>query len=165
MPDSSLSLLMMNRGEEIMTELHSIAEWVRQRDEPIKTFFSALLGVAVASSFAIAADGVTLRLAGNGFLRDQTTNSVVVVLITFLWTAASVVLGGYVVARLHDTRAALFTYIVLELLLGAGLVALIWSPGSPWYDISVLVLIIPCAILGSAMAPPRGLKWMVRPIR
>lgn len=142
--------------------LHSIAESVRKQDEPIKTFFAAALGVAVATAFATIADVATLRLAAGGLLRDETTNSVVVLLVTFLWTAGSVVLGAYVVARLHDTRSALFTFIVLEVLIGAGLIAVYWSAGARWYDTAILVVIIPCAILGTALAPPRGLKWMAR---
>jgi hypothetical protein len=106
----------------------------------------------------------TLELAGNGFLRDQTNNSVVVLLLTFLWTAASVVLGGYVVARVHDTPYAVSTFIVLELLLGAGMVAEFWSPAVSWLDTVAFLFVIPCAILGAALAPPRGLKWMVRPV-
>lgn len=101
-------------------------------------------------------------MAAGGLLRDETTNSVVVLLVTFLWTAGSVVLGAYVVARLHDTRSALFTFIVLEVLIGAGLIAVYWSAGARWYDTAILVVIIPCAILGTALAPPRGLKWMAR---
>lgn len=142
---------------------HSIAESVRQRDEPIKTFSAALVGFAVATAVAVIADWVTVGLAGGSFLREETGNNVVVLLITLLWTAGSVVLGGYVVARLHDTRAAIFTFIVLEVLVGAGIVAVYWTPGARWYDTAVLLFIIPCAVLGTALAPPRGLKWMARP--
>ncbi len=141
--------------------LHSIAELVRKREEPIKTFFAASLGVVAATAFAIIADWATIRLAG-GF-RNDTANGVVVLLITFLWTAGSVVLGGNVVARLHDTRSALFTFIVMEVLIGAGFVAVYWSPAASWYDTAILVFIIPCAVLGTALAPPRGLKWMAQP--
>jgi hypothetical protein len=144
--------------------LHAIAESIRRRDEPGKTFFAALFAVVVANLFAATADWATVRLAGGGFLRDQTTNGVVVLLFTFLWTAASVVLGGYVVARLHDTRSSVSAFIVLELFFGAGLIAEFWSPAASWFDTVVLLFVIPCAILGAALAPPRGLKWMVEPV-
>ncbi len=143
--------------------LHAIAESIRQREEPVKTLFAALFAVIVANLFALGAIWATLRVAGDGFLRDQTTNSVVVLLFTFLWTAGSVVLGGYVVARLHDTRYAVSTFIVLELLFGAGMVAEFWSPAAAWFDTVALLFVVPCAILGAAMAPPRGLKWMAQP--
>jgi len=144
--------------------LHGIAESIRRRDEPVKTFLAALLAVVVANAFAIIADWSTIRVAGDGFLREETANGVIVLLITFLWTAASVVLGGYVVARVHDTRFAVSTFIVLELLLGAGMVAEFWSPAASWFNAAAFLFVIPCAILGATLAPPRGLKWMIQPV-
>jgi hypothetical protein len=144
--------------------LHTIAEAVRRRDEPIKTVLAALFGLLVASTFAIAGDWLTIWLAGDGFLRDQSTNGVVVLLITFLWTAGSVVLGGYVVARLHDTRGTLSAFMVLELFFGAGMVAEFWTPAASWYDTLAILFVIPCAVLGAMLAPPRGPKWAARSI-
>jgi hypothetical protein len=144
--------------------LHTIAEAVRRRDEPIKTLLAALLGVLVASTFAIAGGWLTIWLAGDGFFRDQSNNGVVVLLILFLWTALSVVLGGYVVARLHDTRATLSAFMVLELFFGAGMVAEFWTPAGSWYDTLAILFVIPCAVLGAMLAPPRGPKWAARSV-
>jgi len=119
----------------------------------MKTFLAALFGVIVANLFAVTADWATIRLAGDGLLRDQTTNGVVVMLFTFLWTAVSVVLGGYVVARVHDTRRSVSSFIVLELFFGAGLIAEFWSPAAGWVNALALLLVIPFAILGAALAP------------
>ena len=143
--------------------LHEIAEAIRHREEPIKTIMAALFALVIASAFAIAGDWLTIRLAGDGFLRDQSTNGVVVLLITFFWTAASVVLGGYVVARLHNTRGAISTFIILELVLGAGMIAEFWSPAASWYNTVALLFVIPCAVLGAVLAPPRGIKWTAHP--
>lgn len=140
--------------------LHQIAESIRHREEPVKTIMAALFGLVIASAFAIAGDWLTIRLAGDGFLRDQSTNAVVVLLITFFWTAASVVLGGYVVARLHNTCGAISTFIILELVLGAGMIAEFWSPAASWYNTVALLFVIPCAMLGAVLAPPRGIKWI-----
>jgi predicted permease len=139
--------------------LHAFAASIRSRDEPIKTVITALIGLLVASSFAIAGVWLTIGLAGDGFFRDQSTNSVVVLLITFLWTAGSVVLGGYIVARLHYTRGTLSAFMVLELFFGAGMVAEFWTPAASWYDTVALLFVIPCAILGATLARPRGLNW------
>lgn len=139
--------------------LHTIAEAVRGRDEPIKTFLAALSGVFVASTVAIAGGWLTMWLAGDGFFREQSNNGVVVLLIMFLWTALSIVLGGYVVARLHDTRGTLSAFMVLELFFGAGMVAEFWTPAGSWYDTLAILFVIPCAALGAMLAPPRGPKW------
>lgn len=136
--------------------LHEIAESIRRRDEPIKTVMTALFGLLVASSVAIAGDWLTMGLAGGGSVRDAATNPVVVLLIAFLWTAASVVLGGYVVARLHNTRGALSTFILLEMMLGAGMIAEFWSPAASWYNTLALLLVIPCALLGAFLVRPVG---------
>src|SRR5450756_695987 len=114
--------------------LHAMAESVRRRREPMKTVIAALLVLLVASLFAIAGDWLTVQLGGDAFLREQSSSATIVVLITFLWTAASVVLGGYVVARLHNTRGAVSAYIVLELILGAGMLAEFWRSSAAWYD-------------------------------
>lgn len=143
---------------------HAIAESIRHRDEPIKTVMAALLGLIVASAFAIFGDGITIRLARGGFLRDETTDGVVVQLIAFLWTAGSVVLGGYLVTRVHTTRGALSTFILLEMVLGAGMVAEFWSPTASWYDTLAVLLVVPCALLGAFLVQPRGIKWTSRRI-
>lgn len=137
--------------------LHTIADAVRQRDEPIKSGLAALLGLLVANAFAIAGDSTIIWLAGDA--RDQATNAVVLLLITLLWTGLSVVLGGYVVARVHDTRGALSAFMVLEMFLGAGMVAEFWSPAAAWYDTLAILFVIPFAVLGAMLAPPRGPKW------
>jgi predicted anti-sigma-YlaC factor YlaD len=142
--------------------LHAMAESVRRRREPMKTVIAALLGLLVASLFAIAGDWLTVQLGGDAFLREQSSSATIVVLITFLWTAASVVLGGYVVARLHNTRGAVSAYIVLELILGAGMLAEFWRSSAAWYDTVAVLFVIPCALLGASLARPRGLNWSTR---
>ena len=142
--------------------LHVIAESVRARREPIKTVLAALFGLLVSSAVAISGNWLTIRLGGDVFLSEQSSYATMVVLITFLWTAVSVVLGGYVVARLHNTRGALSVFIVLELTLGAGMVAEFWSSGASWYDTVAVLFVIPCALLGASLLRPR---WLTRNAR
>jgi hypothetical protein len=142
--------------------LHVIAESVRARREPIKTVLAALFGLLVSSAVAISGNWLTIRLGGEVFLSEQSSYATMVVLITFLWTAVSVVLGGYVVARLHNTRGALSVFIVLELTLGAGMVAEFWSSGASWYDTVAVLFVIPCALLGASLLRPR---WLTRNAR
>lgn len=142
--------------------LHAVAESVRGRREPIKTVLAALFGLLVSSAVAISGNWLTIRLGGEVFLSEQSSYATMVVLITFLWTAVSVVLGGYVVARLHNTRGALSVFIVLELTLGAGMVAEFWSSGASWYDTVAVLFVIPCALLGASLLRPR---WLTRNAR
>jgi hypothetical protein len=142
--------------------LHAIAESVRRRREPMKTVLAALFGLLVSSLFAISGNWLTIRLGGEAFLSEQSSYATIVVLITFLWTAASVVLGGYVVARLHNTRGALSVFIVLELMLGAGMLAEFWSSAASWYDTVAVLFVIPCALLGASLLQPRWLTGSAR---
>lgn len=146
-----------NAGGIVWKRLHVVAESVRGRREPVKTVLAALFGLLVSSLFAISANWLTVRVGGEAFLSEQSAYATMVVLITFLWTAASVVLGGYVVARLHNTRGALSLFIVLELMLGAGMLAEFWSSDASWYDTIALLFVIPCALLGASLLRPRWL--------
>lgn len=146
-----------NAGGIVWKRLHVVAESVRGRREPVKTVLAALFGLLVSSLFAISANWLTVRVGGEAFLSEQSACATLVVLITFLWTAASVVLGGYVVARLHNTRGALSLFIVLELMLGAGMLAEFWSSDASWYDTIALLFVIPCALLGASLLRPRWL--------
>jgi hypothetical protein len=130
----------------------------------MKTVLAALFGLAVSSLFAISGNWLTIRIGGEAFHGEQSSYATVVLLITFLWTAASVVLGGYVVARLHNTRGAVSAYIVLELLLGAGMLSEFWSSGAAWYDTVAVLLVIPCALLGASLLQPRWLTGRARHI-
>lgn len=142
--------------------LHVVGESVRRRREPMKTLLAALLGLIVSSLFAIFGNWLTIRLGGEAFLREQSSYATIVVLITFLWTAASVVLGGYVVARLHNTRGAVSAYIVLELFFGEGMLAEFWSSEASWYDTVAVLFLIPCALLGASLLRPRWLTGGTR---
>jgi hypothetical protein len=146
----------------VWKRLHTVAESVRRRREPMKTVLAALFGLLVANLFAISGNWLTIRLGGEAFLSEQSPYATMVVLITFLWTAASVALGGYVVARLHNTRGALSVFIVLELMLGAGMLAEFWSSAASWYDTVAVLFVIPCAVLGASLLRPR---WLTRNAR
>lgn len=137
--------------------LHATPESIRRRRDPMKTVIAALFGLVVTSLLAIAGNWLTVRLGGDPFLREQSSSGTIVVLITFLWTAASLVLGGYVIARLHNTRATLSAFIALELLLGAGTMAEFWSSAASWFNTVAMLFVIPCALLGASLAQPRAL--------
>jgi hypothetical protein len=148
----------------VWKRLHPVAELVRRRREPMKTLLAALFGLFVSSLFAISGNWLTIRIGGEAFHGEQSSYATVVLLITFLWTAASVVLGGYVVARLHNTRGAVSGYIVLQLFFGAGMVAEFWRSGATWYDTVAVLFVIPCALLGASLLHPRWLTGRARNI-
>ena len=64
--------------------------------------------------------------------------------------------------RLHNTRSALSVFIVLEMLLGAGMVAEFWSSAASWYDTVAVLFVIPCALLGASLLHPRWLSGSAR---
>lgn len=142
--------------------LHALAESVRRRREPMKTVLAALFGLLVSSVFAIAGNWLTIMLGGEGFRGEQSAYATMLVAITFILTAASVVLGGYVVARLHNTRGAVSAYIVLELFFGAGMMAEFWSSEAVWYDTIAVLFVIPCALVGASLLQPRWLTGRAR---
>lgn len=142
--------------------LHALAESVRRRREPMKTVLAALFGLLVSSVFAIAGNWLTIRFGGERFRGEQSAYATMLVAITFIWTAASVVLGGYVVARLHNTRGAVSAYIVLELFFGAGMMAEFWSSEAAWYDTIAVLFVIPCALVGASLLQPRLLTGRTR---
>ncbi len=142
--------------------LHVVAEAVRRRSEPMKTVLAAFFGLLVSSLVAISANWLSVALGGESFLSEQSAYATMVVLVTFLWTAASIILGAYVVVRLHNTRSALSVFIVLEMLLGAGMVAEFWSSAASWYDTVAVLFVIPCALLGASLLHPRWLSGSAR---
>lgn len=142
--------------------LHVIAESIRRRREPMKSVLAVLFGLFVSNLVAISGNWLTIRLGGEGFRGEQSSYATLLVLITFLWTAGSVVLGGYVVARLHNTRDAVSGYIVFEMFFGAGMVAEFWRTGASWYDTVAVLFVIPCALLGASLLHPRWLTSSAR---
>jgi hypothetical protein len=143
-------------GAVVRRPVHFIADSIGRRNEATKAVIIALAGLLVASAVAIGGDWLTLELAGARFLRADSTGGLVLILIAFLWTAGSVVLGGFVVSRLGGTRATLSGFMILELFFGAGLVGEFWTPAVSWYDTVALLLVIPCALLGATLARSRG---------
>jgi hypothetical protein len=140
--------------------LHALAESVRR--EPITTVLAALFGLLVSSALAISGNWLTIRFGGEGFRGEQSAYATMLIAITFIWTAVSVVLGGYVVARLHNTRGAVSGYIVLELFFGAGMMAEFWSSQAAWYDTIAILFVIPCALLGASLLQPGWLTGRAR---
>ena len=135
--------------------LHAIAEAIRNRQEPLKTLLTAVLGLALSSAAGITGNWLTIKLIEEVFLREH-SSATIVLLTNFLWTAGSVVLGGYVVARVHCTRATLSAFVVLELFFGSGMVAEFWTSEASFLDALAVVLVIPCALLGAGMRVLRG---------
>lgn len=67
-------------------------------------------------------------------------------------------------SRVYNTRGTLSAFIVLELLLGAGMLAEFWSSAASWSDTVAVLFVIPCALLGAGLAQPRRLNWNARNI-
>ena len=72
--------------------------------------------------------------------------------IALLYTAAGIIVGAFVAARIHDSNETISGFIVAQAFFGFGLIREFWSNGSSWYTVSAVVLVIPCAIFGRALA-------------
>jgi hypothetical protein len=76
-------------------------------------------------------------------------------LIALAYTAAAIVVGAYVTARVHNTNETMSGFIVAQAFFGFGLIREFWSTGASWYTVAALVLVIPCAIVGRVFAGKR----------
>jgi len=72
--------------------------------------------------------------------------------IALLYTAAAIVVGAYVTARLHNSSQTMSGFIVVQAFFGFGLIREFWSTGASWYTVTAIVLVIPCAIAGQVFA-------------
>lgn len=81
--------------------------------------------------------------------------------LALLYTGASVVLGAYVATRIQDTPEMISGFSIAQAFFGFGLIREFWSTGSSWYAVAAVVLVIPCALIGRALARRLGRNKMV----
>jgi uncharacterized membrane protein len=130
-----------------------------RRHDGLRTMFAAVAGVAIAGVVGVLGNWIIVRLSGDGFLLENSSRATTVVLVSFLLTGICIAFGGYLTAKFQNTRLAVSSFIVLELFFGAGMVGQFWREGSTWFTTVSILLVIPCALLGAALASRRGPKW------
>jgi hypothetical protein len=123
-----------------------------QGRDDMRTLRAVLLGFLVTSVLVLAAgwaSGVFLGPAVGGEYSSPTFSAA---LLALLYTAAAIVAGAYLTTRIDDTGEALSGFIVFQIFFGFGMVREFWLVGSSWYTLTALLLIIPCATIGSRWA-------------
>lgn len=83
-------------------------------------------------------------------------------LLALLYTGASVVVGAWVATRIQDTSETISAFSVFQVFFGLGLVREFWSSGFAWSSVAAVLLVIPCAIVGRALAQRMGANKATR---
>jgi hypothetical protein len=128
----------------------------------MRTFRAVLLGFLATSSLILAGGWGYNLLAGSAMHGEYRATTLVAAFLTILYTGASVVAGAYVATRIHDTPQTMSGFSVAQVFFGFGLIREFWNKGSSWYGIAAVLLVIPCAITGRALARRLGRNKFVQ---
>lgn len=113
----------------------------------MRTFKAVLWGFLVASALILAAGWAYGLFAAPGLLAAM---------LALVYTSASIVAGAYVASRIHDSSETISGFAVAQAFFGFGLIREFWNTGSSWYTVAAVLLVIPCALLGRALARRSG---------
>jgi hypothetical protein len=118
----------------------------------MRTLKAVVAGFVVASALILAggwAFGMVVSPAMRGGYYSPNLGAG---LIALLYSGAAVIIGSYVATRVHDSNETTSGFAVVQVFFGFGLIREFWSTGSSWYTVFALLLVIPCAIAGRAVA-------------
>jgi hypothetical protein len=118
----------------------------------MRTFKAVLSGFLVASVLILAAGWAYGLLAAAGLLAA---------LVALVYTSVSIVAGAYVASRIHDSSETISGFAVAQGFFGFGMIREFWSTGSSWYTAVAVLLVIPCALIGRALARRSGRARML----
>ena len=113
----------------------------------MRTFKAVLSGFLVATALILGAGWAFGSLAAPGLLTA---------LLALVYTSASIVAGAYVACRIHDSSETISGFAVAQAFFGFGLIREFWNTGSSWYTAAAVLLVIPCALIGCALARKFG---------
>lgn len=117
----------------------------------MRTFKAVLSGFLVTSALILAGGWGYALLAAPAMRAEYFTTTPLAALLALLYTGSATVAGAYVATRIHDTSETISGFSVAQVFFGFGLIREFWSPGSSWYAVSAVVLVIPCALIGRAL--------------
>ena len=117
----------------------------------MRTFKAVLLGFLTATLLIVAGEWGYTLLAGSA-TRGEYVSPLAAALLAVLFTGASVVVGAYVATRIHDAAETISGFSIVQAFFGFGVIREFWSEGSSWYAVGAVVLVIPCAFIGRALA-------------
>jgi hypothetical protein len=113
---------------------------------------AVLAGFTAATALVLAGGWAFTRLIKPAISGEYYTPTVTAAVIALLYTMIAIVIGSYVTARWHDSNGTASGFVVAELFFGFGLIREFWNRGSSWYSVTAVVMVIPCAVVGRALA-------------
>jgi hypothetical protein len=124
----------------------------------MRTVTAVLSGFFVASGLILAGEWGYGLLAEPAMRGEYYATSFPAAVLALLYTGASVVVGAWVATRIQDTSETFNAFSIFQVFFGLGLVREFWSTGFSWFRVAAVVLVIPCAIIGRALARRMGTR-------
>jgi hypothetical protein len=118
----------------------------------MRTFKAVVSGFLVASALILGAGWAYGLLIAPAMRGKNYTQGLLPTLLALIYTSASIVAGAYVACRIRDSSETVSGFAVVQAFLGVGLIREFWNTGSSWYAVAAVLLVIPCALIGRAMA-------------
>jgi hypothetical protein len=118
----------------------------------MRTLKAVLVGFIVATALILAGAWTFAQLAGRESQPAVGVPTMITGLLSLLYTGVAIIAGAYAAARTDESSATFSGFVVLQAFFGFGLVREFWSVGSSWYAVGAILLVIPCAVIGRALA-------------
>lgn len=118
----------------------------------MRTFKAVMSGFLVASVLIVAAGwayGLLVAPANRG---EIYTPSLFTVVLALAYTSAAMAAGAYVACRIHDSPETVSGFAVAQAFFGFGLIREFWNAGTSWLTAAAVLLVIPCTLIGRALA-------------
>ncbi|HJP87225.1 MAG TPA: hypothetical protein VJ852_14635 [Gemmatimonadaceae bacterium] len=122
---------------------------------------AVLAGFLVTTGLIVAGGWALGRLVAPAIRGEYYVPSIGAGMIALVYTAAAIIVGAYVTARLYYSSPTMSGFIVVQAFFGFGLIREFWSTDASWYTVTALVLVIPCALVGQVFAR-RALRQPLR---
>jgi len=116
-----------------------------------------IVGFVVWSVLWLGSNQVLQVAFPDAFTADDVATGSTVLLIALALSVLFSVLAGWLTARMAktpDNRPAVYLGILL-LIVGIAVQAAYWDAMPLWYHLAFLLLLLPAAMLGGGMVPPR----------
>lgn len=114
----------------------------------MRTFIGVVAGSCLTSVLILTGEWGYTMVASPELQSANTLVAFVLALLSLLYIAVAVTLGGYLAGIIEDSRETAAAFAVLQLFFGVWFFREFWSSGFIWYKPAALVLVIPCAMLG-----------------
>jgi hypothetical protein len=128
----------------------------------MRTFKAVVSGFLVASALILAAGWAYGLLIAPAMRGENYTQGLLPTLLALIYTSTSIVAGAYVACRIHDSSETVSGFAVVQAFFGVGLIREFWNTGSSWYTVAAVLLVIPCVLIGRALAWRFGRTTMAR---